>query len=95
MSLPRKPSEASEPLPTASKNSWECSKADASPQVSVLGIWDKADNLCINACCSASMTPWSPQLQRQMIPKFNIHCISPLHQSGLPSLSDALMPAIT
>ena len=45
MSLPRKPSEASEPLPTASKNSWERSKADANAQMSVLGIWEKADNL--------------------------------------------------
>jgi len=45
MSLPRQPSEASEPLPTASKNSWERSKADANARVSVLGVWDKADNL--------------------------------------------------
>ena len=45
MSLPRKPSEASEPLPTASKNSWERSKADANAQMSVPGIWEKADNL--------------------------------------------------
>ena len=45
MSLPRKLHEASEPLPTASKNSWERSKADANAQMSVLGIWEKADNL--------------------------------------------------
>ena len=45
MSPPRQPSEASEPLPTASKNSWERSKADANAQMSVLGIWEKADNL--------------------------------------------------
>ena len=45
MSPVRKPSEASEPLPTASKNSWERSKADANAQMSVLGIWEKADNL--------------------------------------------------
>ena len=45
MSPVRKPSEASEPLPTASKNSWERSKADANAQMSVPGIWDKADNL--------------------------------------------------
>ena len=45
MSLPRKPSEASEPLPTASKNSWKRSEADANAQMSVLGIWEKADNL--------------------------------------------------
>ena len=45
MSLPKKPPEASEPLPTASKNSWERSKADANAQMSVLGIWEKADDL--------------------------------------------------
>ena len=45
MSLPKKPPEASEPLPTASKNSWERSKADANAQMSVPGIWEKADNL--------------------------------------------------
>ena len=45
MSLPRKPPEASEPLPTASKNSSERSKADANTQMSVPGIWEKADNL--------------------------------------------------
>ena len=45
MSLPRKLPEASEPLPTASKSSWERSKADANAQMSVLGIWEKADNL--------------------------------------------------
>ena len=45
MSPVRKPSEASEPLPTASKNSWERSKADANAQMSALGIWGKADNL--------------------------------------------------
>ena len=45
MSPVRKPVEASEPLPTASKNSWERSKADANAQMSVLGIWEKADNL--------------------------------------------------
>ena len=45
MSLPKKPPEASEPLPMASKNSWERSKADANAQMSVLGIWEKADNL--------------------------------------------------
>ena len=45
MSLPRKLPEASEPLPTASKNSWERSKADANAQMSALGIWEKADNL--------------------------------------------------
>ena len=45
MSPVRMPSEASEPLPTASKNSWERSKADANAQMSVLGIWEKADNL--------------------------------------------------
>ena len=45
MSLPRKLPEASEPLPTASKSSWEHSKADANAQMSVPGIWDKADNL--------------------------------------------------
>ena len=44
MSLPRKLPETSEPLPTASKNSWERSKADANAQMSVLGIWEKADN---------------------------------------------------
>ncbi len=41
MSPPRQPSEASEPLPTTSKNSWERSKADANAQMSVLGIWEK------------------------------------------------------
>ena len=45
MSPPRQPSEASEPLPTTSKNSWERSKADANAQMSALGVWDKADNL--------------------------------------------------
>ena len=45
MKLPRKPPDASEPLPTTSKNSWERSKADANAQVSVLGIWEKVDNL--------------------------------------------------
>ena len=45
MSLPRKLPEASEPLPTASKSSWEHSKANANAQMSVLGIWEKADNL--------------------------------------------------
>ena len=45
MNPPRKPPDASEPLPTASKNSWERSKVDANAQMSVLGIWDKADNL--------------------------------------------------
>ena len=45
MSLPKKPPEASEPLPTASKSSWEHSKADANAQMSVLGSWEKADNL--------------------------------------------------
>ena len=45
MKLPRKPSDASEPLPTTSKNSWERSKVDANAQMSVLGIWEKAGNL--------------------------------------------------
>ena len=45
MSPPRQPSEASEPLPTTSKNSWKRSKADANARMSVLGIWNKADNL--------------------------------------------------
>ena len=45
MSPVRMPSEASEPLPTTSKNSWERSKADANAQMSALGIWEKADNL--------------------------------------------------
>ena len=45
MSPVRMPAEASEPLPTASKNSWERSKADAKAQMSVLGIWERADNL--------------------------------------------------
>ena len=45
MSPPRQPSEASEPLPTASKNSWERSKADANAQMSVLESGRKADNL--------------------------------------------------
>ena len=45
MSPVRMPSEASGSLPTASKNSWERSKADANAQMSVLGIWEKADNL--------------------------------------------------
>ena len=66
MSLPRQPSEASEPLPTASKNSWERSKVDANAQMSVLGIWDKADNLP-----------------------------NPLHERGLLSLEDALIPRNT
>ena len=44
MSLPRKLPEASEPLPTASKNSWERSKADANAQMSEQGVWDEADN---------------------------------------------------
>ena len=39
------PTGASQPLPTASKNSWERSGADANAQMSALGIWDKADNL--------------------------------------------------
>ena len=45
MKLPRKPPDASEPLLTTSENSWERSKADANAQMSVPGIWDKADNL--------------------------------------------------
>ena len=45
MKLPRKPPDASEPLPTTSKNSWERSKADENAQVSALGLWDKADKL--------------------------------------------------
>ena len=45
MSPPRKPPDASEPLPTASKNSWERSKADANARMPVLAIWDKAGNL--------------------------------------------------
>ena len=47
MKLPRKPPDASEPLPTTSKNSWERSKADANTQMSVPGILEKADNLPI------------------------------------------------
>ena len=66
MSPVRKLSEASEPLPTASKNSWERSKADANAQMSVLGIWEKADNL--------------PNL---------------LHERGLLSLNDAVIPINT
>ena len=45
MSPVRKPSEASEPLPTASKNSWQRSEADANAQMSAPGIWEKADSL--------------------------------------------------
>ena len=66
MSLPRKTPEASEPLPTASKNSWERSKADANAPMSLLGIWEKADNL--------------PNL---------------LHERGLLSLNDAMIPVNT
>ena len=66
MSPPRKPSEASEPLPTASKNSWERSKADANSQMSALGVWEKADDLP-----------------------------NPLHERGLLSLNDALIPRNT
>ena len=45
MHPPRKPPDASEPLLTTSKNSWERSKADANAQMSAPGIWEKADNL--------------------------------------------------
>ena len=98
MKLPSKPPDASEPLPTTSMKSWERSKADANAQMSVLGIWEKADNLpnplhkrgllSLNDALIPIKTKTSePQIQH------SLH--QPLHQSGLASLKDALMPAIT
>ena len=79
-------------------STWERSKADANAQMSVPGIWDKADNLS-NPLHKCGL----PNLNDALIPtntkttdaeiQHSLH--QPPAQSGLLSLNDALMPALT
>ena len=81
---------------------WERSKADANAQMSVPGIWDKADNLAnpLHKCgllnLNDALIPTITKTTDAQI-QHSLHQPpeGPLHQSGLLSLNDALMPALT